>query len=67
MSHTSNEEYLESCRERITAPHRGAGSGRLGRKTGRASNRIKKFVPIRCNKEKGFDTPFTGKEFLAMH
>ncbi|NJR42108.1 MAG: hypothetical protein HC767_05090 [Akkermansiaceae bacterium] len=34
--------------ERITAPYRSAGSGRIGRKTGRSSNRIKQFVPIRC-------------------
>ena len=87
MSHTSKEEYLESCRqrypsrnragksamideanrakilsysprtlERITAPHRGASNGRIGRKTGRASNRIKKLVPIRCGPQ-AFDEP----------
>lgn len=37
-------------------PHRIAGSGRLGRKTGRASNRLKKFVPIRCGPQ-AFDEP----------
>jgi hypothetical protein len=42
--------------DRITAPHRNAGSGRLGRKTGRASNRIRKFVPIRCSPQ-AFDEP----------
>jgi hypothetical protein len=40
--------YSPRTLDRITAPHRSLGSGRLGRKTGRASNRIKKFVPIRC-------------------
>ena len=42
--------------DRITAHHRNAGSGRLGRKTGRASNRIKKCVPIRCD-PLAFDEP----------
>ncbi len=40
--------YSPRTLDRITAPHRIAGSGRLGRKTGRASNRLKKFVPFRC-------------------
>jgi hypothetical protein len=48
--------YSPRTLERITAPHRGAGSGRIGRKTGRASNRIKKFVPIRCGPQ-AFDEP----------
>ena len=48
--------YSPRTLERITAPHRSAGSGRLGRKTGRASNRIKKFVPIRCGPQ-AFDEP----------
>ncbi len=42
--------------DRITAPHRSAGGGRLGRKTGRASNRINKFVPIRYGPQ-AFDEP----------
>ena len=42
--------------DRITAPHRIAGSGGLGRKTGRGSNRLKKFVPIRCGPQ-AFDEP----------
>ena len=42
--------------DRITAHHRSAGRGRLGRKTSRASNRIKKFVPIRCGPQ-AFDEP----------
>ncbi len=42
--------------DRITVPYRSAGSGRLGRKTGRASNRIKKFVPNRCGPQ-AFDEP----------
>ncbi|MEY4244241.1 MAG: hypothetical protein RLZZ245_1826 [Verrucomicrobiota bacterium] len=42
--------------DRITAPHRSAGSGRLGRKIGRASNQIKKFVPNRCGPQ-AFDEP----------
>jgi hypothetical protein len=44
--------------ERITLVHRishGDGKSR-GRKTGRASNRIKKFVPIRCGPQ-AFDGP----------
>jgi hypothetical protein len=40
--------YSPHTLDRITAPHRSVGSGRLGRKTGCASNRINKFVPIRC-------------------
>lgn len=41
--------YSARTLDRITFPHRMAGEGgRKGRKTGRASNRIKKFVPIRC-------------------
>ena len=48
--------YSPRTLERITAPHRGAESGRIGRKTGRASNRIKKFVPIRCGPQ-AFDEP----------
>ena len=48
--------YSPRTLDRITAPHRSAGSGRLGRKTGRASNRIKKFVPIRCGPQ-AFDEP----------
>lgn len=48
--------YSPRTLERITAAHRGAGGGRIGRKTGRASNRIKKFVPIRCGPQ-AFDEP----------
>ena len=48
--------YSPRTLDRITAPHRSAGNGRLGRKTGRASNRIKKFVPIRCGPQ-AFDEP----------
>ncbi len=48
--------YSPRTLDRITAPHRSAGGGRLGRKTGRASNRIKKFVPIRCGPQ-AFDEP----------
>jgi hypothetical protein len=48
--------YSPRTLDRITAPHRIAGSGRLGRKTGRASNRLKKFVPIRCGPQ-AFDEP----------
>lgn len=48
--------YSPRTLERITAPHRGAADGRIGRKTGRASNRIKKFVPIRCGPQ-AFDEP----------
>jgi hypothetical protein len=48
--------YSPRTLDRITAPNRSAGSGRLGRKTGRASNRIKKFVPIRCGPQ-AFDEP----------
>lgn len=48
--------YSPRTLDRITAPHRIAGSGRLGRKTGRTSNRLKKFVPIRCGPQ-AFDEP----------
>lgn len=48
--------YSPRTLERITAPHRMEGSGRIGRKTGRASNRIKKFVPVRCGPQ-AFDEP----------
>lgn len=50
--------YSARTLDRITAPHRraSAGDGRVGRKTGRASNRIKKFVPIRCGPQ-SFDEP----------
>lgn len=48
--------YSPRTLERITAPHRGAENGRIGRKTGRASNRLKKFVPIRCGPQE-FDEP----------
>ena len=48
--------YSPRTLDRITAPHRSAGGGRVGRKTGRASNRIKKFVPIRCGPQ-AFDEP----------
>ena len=47
-THQKILSYSPRTLDRITAPHRSAGSDRLGRKTGRASNRIKKFVPIRC-------------------
>lgn len=48
--------YSPRTLERITAPHRGTDSGRIGRKTGRASNRIKKLIPIRCGPQ-AFDAP----------
>lgn len=49
--------YSARTLDRITRPHRIAGEGkRQGRKSGRASNRIKKFVPIRCGPQK-FDEP----------
>jgi len=49
--------YSPRTLERITGPHRAAGEGgRKGRRTGRASNRIKKFVPIRCGAQE-FDEP----------
>lgn len=48
--------YSARTLERITAPHRSTGSGRRGRRTGRSSNRIKKFVPIRCGPQE-FDEP----------
>ena len=48
--------YSARTLERITAPHRGKGSGRMGRRTGRGSNRIKQFVPIRCGPQE-FDEP----------
>jgi len=49
--------YSARTLDRITFPHRASGEGgRKGRKTGRASNRIKKFVPIRCGPQE-FDEP----------
>lgn len=49
--------YSGRTLDRITYPHRVLGEGgRKGRKTGRASNRIKKFVPIRCGPQE-FDEP----------
>lgn len=43
--------------DRITEPHRATSESRWkGRKTGRASNRIKKFVPVRCGPQE-FDGP----------
>lgn len=48
--------YSARTLERITAPHRGAGGGRKGRRTGRSSNRIKQFVPVRCGPQE-FDEP----------
>ena len=44
--------------ERITLSHRlsTGGGKKVGRKTGRASNRIKKFVPIRCGPQ-AFEGP----------
>lgn len=48
--------YSSRTLERITAPHRSAGSTRSGRRTGRASNRIKQFVPVRCGPQE-FDQP----------
>jgi hypothetical protein len=49
--------YSARTLDRITKPHRGTTqSGRKGRRTGRASNRIKKFVPIRCGPQE-FDQP----------
>ena len=49
--------YSPRTLERITRPHRAAGEGgRKGRRIGRASNRIKKFVPIRCGPQE-FDEP----------
>lgn len=49
--------YSVRTLDRITSPHRAAaGAGRKGRRTGRASNRIKKFVPIRCGPQE-FDEP----------
>lgn len=55
-THQKILSYSPRTLDRITAPHRSAGSDRLGRKTGRASNRIKKFVPIRCGPQ-AFDEP----------
>ena len=50
-------KYSGRTLDRITYPHRVLGEGgRKGRKTGRASNRIKKFVPIRCGPQE-FDEP----------
>lgn len=34
--------------DRMTAPHKVTGSGRLGRRTGRASHRLKSIVPVCC-------------------
>jgi hypothetical protein len=49
--------YSVRTLDRITSPHRAAaGTGRKGRRTGRASNRIKTFVPIRCGPQE-FDEP----------
>ena len=48
--------YSPRTLERITAPYRSAGIGRIGRKTGRASNRLKQFVPVRCGPQV-FDEP----------
>lgn len=49
--------YSPRTLDRITRPHRLAGEGkRQGRKSGRASNRIKKFIPIRCGPQE-FDEP----------
>lgn len=49
--------YSVRTLDRITKPHRGTTeTGRKGRRTGRASNRIKKFVPIRCGPQE-FDQP----------
>lgn len=48
--------YSPRTLERITASHRSSGSRRYGRRTGRASNRIKKFVPVRCGPQV-FDSP----------
>lgn len=49
--------YSARTLERITQPHRATSESRWkGRKTGRASNRIKKFVPIRCGPQE-FDEP----------
>ena len=49
--------YSARTLERITQPHRATSETRWkGRKTGRASNRIKKFVPIRCGPQE-FDEP----------
>ena len=49
--------YSARTLERITQPHRATSDARWkGRKTGRASNRIKKFVPIRCGPQ-AFDEP----------
>jgi hypothetical protein len=50
-------EYSARTLDRITQPHRATSEARWkGRKTGRASNRIKKFVPIRCGPQE-FDEP----------
>lgn len=49
--------YSARTLERITLAHRAVGEGkRKGRKSGRASNRIKAFVPIRCGPQE-FDEP----------
>lgn len=50
-------DYSARTLDRITQPHRATSEPRWkGRKTGRASNRIKKFVPIRCGPQE-FDEP----------
>ncbi|MFN9819983.1 MAG: integrase, partial [Akkermansiaceae bacterium] len=50
-------DYSPRTLERITQPYRATSEARWkGRKTGRASNRIKKFVPIRCGPQE-FDEP----------
>ncbi len=49
--------YSARTLDRITQPHRATTEARWkGRKTGRASNRIKKCVPIRCGPQE-FDEP----------
>lgn len=49
--------YSARTLDRLLQPHRACvAGGRKGRKTGRASNRIKKFVPIRCGPQE-FDEP----------
>lgn len=41
--------YSARTLERITKPHRTGGeSGRLGRKTGRTSHRLKTLIPVQC-------------------
>jgi len=54
---TRLQGYSARTLDRITQPHRATSEARWkGRKTGRASNRIKKFVPIRCGPQE-FDEP----------